>query len=95
MNFNVFSLKRHVFFGTLAVIASSSVSVAQSDALRTASGVVGGKDAEEMQLFETAFAEALGVSEVELVTVSTDYDQYIRTALRGGVQFDLITPLNR
>lgn len=48
-----------------------------------------------MQLFETALAEALGLSEVELVTFPTDYDQYIQTALRGGVQFGLITPLNR
>lgn len=84
------SLGRLRLLGTLALVALSSVSVAQTDTLRIASGVVGGKDADEMQLFEAALAEALGVSEVELVSVPTDYDQYIQTALRGGERFDLI-----
>lgn len=75
---------------SLSALLTLSAAFAQSDALRIASGVVGGKDAEEMQLFETALAEAFGVSEVELVTVPTDYDQFIQTALRGGERFDLI-----
>lgn len=75
---------------SLFALLTLSAAFGQSDALRIASGVVGGKDVEEMALFETALAEALGVSEVELVTVPTDYDQFIQTALRGGEQFDLI-----
>ena len=89
MNFSARTLQR-TLLAPLIVMALAPLSLAQSDTLRIASGVVGGKDAEEMQLFETALEEALGVSDVELVTVPTDYDQYIQTALRGGERFDLI-----
>lgn len=76
--------------GLLTLIALSPSVSAQGDSLRIAAGVIGGKDEQEMQLFEEALAEQLGVSSVEMVTVPTDYDQYIQTALRGGEQFDLI-----
>lgn len=90
MNFSACTLNRRTLLVSLTVVALGPLSFAQSDTLRIASGVVGGKDASEMSLFETALEEALGVSEVELVTVPTDYDQYIQTALRGGERFDLI-----
>jgi hypothetical protein len=44
---------------SLLALLTLSAAFGQSDALRIASGVVGGKDAEEMALFETALAEAL------------------------------------
>ncbi len=79
-----------MLLGLFALTALSPLAFAQGDSLRIAAGVIGGKDEGEMALFEEALAEELGVSSVEMVTVLTDYDQYIQTALRGGERFDLI-----
>ncbi len=89
MTLGVTTLSRRITVLFLAALMLP-VAFAQTDTLRIAAGVVGGKDAQEMRLFETALAEALGVESVEMVSVPTDYDQYIQTALRGGEQFDLI-----
>lgn len=79
-----------ILLGLLALVALAPLSLAQGDTLRIAAGVIGGKDDAEMALFEKELAQKLGVSSVEMVTVPTDYDQYIQTALRGGEKFDLI-----
>lgn len=53
------------------------------------SGVTGGKDDEEMQKFEEALSEAVGM-DVEIERPASDYDQVMMQKLSGGEKYDLI-----
>ena len=51
--------------------------------------VTGGKDDEEMKLFEEAMEEATGL-DVEIEKPASDYDQVMMQKLSGGEVYDLI-----
>ena len=60
-----------------------------SGTVRIMASVIGGKDEEEMRLFEEALSKAVGL-EVEIEKPASDYDQVLMQKLSGGEQYDLI-----
>ena len=60
-----------------------------SGTVRIMASVTGGKDEEEMRLFEEALSKAMGL-EVEIEKPASDYDQVLMQKLSGGEQYDLI-----
>ena len=60
-----------------------------SQEVRILSGVTGGKDDEEMKLFEKALSEATGL-QVTMEKPPSDYNSVLMQKLQGGEQYDLI-----
>lgn len=60
-----------------------------SGTVKIMASVTGGKDDEEMKLFEDALSEAVGL-DVEIEKPASDYDQVLMQKLSGGEKYDLI-----
>lgn len=60
-----------------------------SGTVRIMMNVSGGKDEEEMKLFQDALAEATGL-EIEIEKPASDYDSVLMQKLNGGEEYDLI-----
>lgn len=73
-----------------AASSTAASSAAQpSGAVRILSAVTGGKDDEEMQLFQQALSDATGL-EVTIEKPASDYDKVMMQKLSGGEQYDLV-----
>ncbi|MEY8353035.1 extracellular solute-binding protein [Lachnospiraceae bacterium 54-53] len=62
---------------------------AEEGIVRIMSSVTGGKDEEEMKLFQEALSEATGLR-VEMEKPASDYDKVLMQKLSGGEKYDLI-----
>lgn len=69
--------------------ASKEADPAAGGTVKIMSSVTGGKDEEEMKLFQEALSEATGL-QVEIEKPASDYDQVLMQKLSGGEIYDLI-----
>ena len=69
--------------------AGSAAAGEPSGAVRILANVTGGKDEDEMKLFEQALSEATGL-DVQMEKPASDYDNVLMQKLQGGEEYDLI-----
>ena len=74
---------------SLTVFAGVVVQAEENSTVKIMSAVTGGKDEQEMQLFQEALSEATGL-DIQIEKPASDYDQVLMQKLSGGEKYDLI-----
>jgi putative aldouronate transport system substrate-binding protein len=74
---------------TTAEGANSNTDSGEKETIRILTNVVGGKDADEQELFVQELEEKLGMN-VEMEKPPADYDQKLLTSISSGEKFDVI-----
>ena len=75
--------------GTYGICAEMSDAIEAEGTVKMLVNVTGGKDDEEMKLFEAAMEEATGL-DIEIEKPASDYDKVLLQKLSGGEKYDLV-----